>query len=78
DQDIPSRQADFDASKVKLQYRIHGESWGKVLSIALKIGYAVQMIREILKWTVGHRRELRRARIRLYRDLLTKDMKPHV
>lgn len=76
-QDVPTRQADFDASKIELQRRLHGAHWARLLTGGLRIGYALQIVREGGKWIVGHRRELRRARLRLYRELLTKDMKLH-
>jgi hypothetical protein len=36
----------------------------------LLVGYALQIAREGVKWLLGHRRDLRRARIRLYAGAL--------
>jgi N-acetylglucosaminyl-diphospho-decaprenol L-rhamnosyltransferase len=66
-QDIPSRQRDFDASRVLLIERMYGSRQAAFTRWALLTGYLLHIAREGLKWMLGHRRDLRRQRIAFYR-----------
>ncbi len=77
-QDIPRRQAEFDASRVELQRRIHGAAAAWVAALGIRCGYALTIAREGLKWLLGHRRPLRASRIKFYLRLIRTDFKQHV
>ncbi len=69
-QDVPARQVEFDTSRVRLARRMYGNGTAVVVRCGLLVGYALQIAREGVKWLLGHRRDLRRARIRLYAGAL--------
>jgi GT2 family glycosyltransferase len=69
-QDVPARQIAFDTSRVRLTRRMYGRGTATLIRIGLLIGYGLQIIREGIKWLLGHRRELRSTRIRLYAGAL--------
>lgn len=65
-QDLPRRLAEFDASRVQLTRRLHGVGWSRVVRAAILMDYAIRLLLETAKWLIGHRRDLRQARIRFY------------
>lgn len=65
-QDVPRRQVEFDTSRVRLTRRLFGDTQAGLIRVGLLLGYLVQLTLESSKWLVGHRRELRAARVRLY------------
>jgi GT2 family glycosyltransferase len=65
-QDLSARQQDFDRSRVRLMRRMYGRRWAGVVRLALLVNYGVLLLREAVKWVVGHRRTLRQARMALY------------
>jgi GT2 family glycosyltransferase len=65
-QDLPTRQQDFDRSRVRLMQRMYGRRWAGFVQLALLTNYGVLLLRESAKWLVGHRRALRQARVALY------------
>lgn len=69
-QNVPLRQIRFDTSRVRLAERMYGNRAGQVVRIALLCEHLIELGIETAKWLVGHRRELRRERIRLYRRVL--------
>lgn len=69
-QDVPSRQVEFDTGRVRLARRMYGSGTAAVVRCGLLAGYGLQIAREYVKWLLGHRRDLRRARIRLYAGAL--------
>lgn len=62
------RQVAFDTAKVQLYRIVHGPVVAELLRLFLLATYALRLLREGLKWVVGHKRPLRRRRIA--RDLL--------
>lgn len=66
DQVVPARHIYFQASKVRYTKKHHGALAGEALRLWLLSQYLWQTAVEGAKWAVGHRRELRRARIRAY------------
>ncbi len=69
-QDLPARQVEFDTSRVMLARRMYGGKTAAIVRFGLLAGYGLQIIRESSKWLLGHRRDLRRGRIRLYAGAL--------
>jgi N-acetylglucosaminyl-diphospho-decaprenol L-rhamnosyltransferase len=70
EQVVASRQIYFQSSKVRY-FRKHEGAWqSEVLRWFLLSTYVYQLLREGVKWVVGHKRPLREARIRAYRQVL--------
>lgn len=65
-QDIPRRQVEFDTSRVRLMRVMYGPRWAGVVRRVLLVGYLVAWFREFGKWLLGHRKDLRRERMRIY------------
>lgn len=65
-QDVPARQVEFDTSRVRLARRMYGTPTAETVRAGLLASYGLHLLREALKWLLGHRRELRRQRIQLY------------
>lgn len=74
-QDVPRRQADFDASRVRLTERLHGAGWARIIEVAILADYAARLLRESAKWLIGHRRDLRRARMDFYAAALRRGLR---
>jgi GT2 family glycosyltransferase len=65
-QDVPARQVAFDTSRVRLARRMYGPLTAEVVRAGLLTAYGLQVAREGAKWLLGHRRDLRKQRMRLY------------
>lgn len=65
-QDVPRRQLDFDASRLEFHRRLYGPLMAAFVAAGLRANYLAHIARESIKWLIGHRRELRTERIRLY------------
>lgn len=65
-QDIPRRQAQFDTSRVRLTRDRFGRASAELVRAGLLLGYAWNLVLEGGKFALGHRRDLRRARLRVY------------
>ncbi|HUG15133.1 MAG TPA: hypothetical protein VMM78_08940, partial [Thermomicrobiales bacterium] len=57
-------------SRVQLMQRLYGRRHAAFVRVALLAGYLIHIVREALKWVVGHRRELRRERVAFYARLI--------
>jgi GT2 family glycosyltransferase len=64
--DLTARQLEFDTSRVRLVGRLYGRRQAQLTRSGLLLNYALLLLRESAKWLIGHRRELRRARMSLY------------
>lgn len=65
-QDFPANLVEFDRSRILLARKLYGPSGAAIARAAVVTNAAVLGGREALKWLVGHRRALRRARVALY------------
>ncbi len=65
----------FNASKVRYFRKYHGALFAETLRLFLLANFAVQLAIEWLKGLLGHKRELRRARIEIYREVLRSGLK---
>ncbi|HOT91003.1 MAG TPA: glycosyltransferase family 2 protein [Anaerolineae bacterium] len=70
EQVVPARHIYFQSSKVRYTRKYHGAVWAEALRLWLLAQYAWQIGVEGIKWVIGHRRELRAARIAAYRQVL--------
>ena len=67
---VPARHIHFQSSKVRYFAKYHGRLASEILRWFLLGTYAWQLGEETLKFVVGHRRALRRARIQAYGQVL--------
>lgn len=73
-QDQLASRLEFDRGRVRAQTAIHGPRIARRTARMLKLNFAIQLLREGLKWIAGHRRELRRQRFARYWTLLRSDL----
>ena len=70
DQAVPSRHINFNTSKARY-FRLHeGRVAGRLVRWYLLGVYAAQTASEAAKWLVGHKREMRGERLRMYARVL--------
>ncbi|MGC9393236.1 MAG: glycosyltransferase family 2 protein [Anaerolineae bacterium] len=70
EQVVPARHIYFQSSKVRYTRKVHGNTIAELLRLWLLAQYLWQTGVEGAKWLVGHRRDLRAARIAAYRQVL--------
>ncbi|HVG00064.1 MAG TPA: glycosyltransferase [Chloroflexia bacterium] len=69
-QAVAARHIDFNTSKARY-FRLHeGGTIGRLVRLYLLATYAVQTASEGAKWLLGHKRELRAERLRMYARVL--------
>jgi GT2 family glycosyltransferase len=71
EQVVPARHIYFQSSKVRYFRKHHGPFQAELLRCFLLVTYVYQLVREGLKWLVGHKRSLRAERIRAYCQVLS-------
>jgi hypothetical protein len=71
-----ARHLYFQTSKIRYTRKYHGAFAAGSLRWWLMTQYAWQLGVEAIKWLVGHRRELRAARIRAYQEVLASRLSP--
>lgn len=76
EQMVPARHIHFQTSKVRYSRKHHGRLAAGLLRFFLLATYVFQMAEEGLKWLVGHKRPLRAARMRAYRQVLRSRLLP--
>ncbi|HEX9987444.1 MAG TPA: glycosyltransferase [Chloroflexia bacterium] len=77
-QDVPSRHVNFNTSKARY-FRLHeGKAVSGFVRLYLLGMYAAQMISEGAKWLLGHKRPLRAARLKIYRQVLSSRLRERV
>jgi GT2 family glycosyltransferase len=65
----------FQSSKIRYFRRYHGQLIAFVLRIFLLLNYAWQLALEAVKSALGHKPEMRRARVRIYLQVLRSGLK---
>lgn len=70
EQVVPERHIHFQSSKVRYFRKHHGRWQAGLLRWFLLVTYVYQLVREGLKWLVGHNRPLRASRVQAYRRVL--------
>jgi N-acetylglucosaminyl-diphospho-decaprenol L-rhamnosyltransferase len=66
EQVVPSRHIYFQSSKVRYARKVHGAPIAEALRVWLLTQYLWQIVLEGAKWSMGHRRTLRAARVSAY------------
>ncbi len=75
DQVSTKRHIYFQNSKIRYFRKHHGDITAGVLRIYLLTSYWWQIAVEGLKWLMGHKRDLRKQRVRAYREILKTGLK---
>jgi hypothetical protein len=75
EQVVVARHIHFQSSKVYYARKYHGSVIAELLRLWLLGQYIWQMSVEGVKWLMGHRRDLRRARIIAYYRVLSHGLK---
>jgi N-acetylglucosaminyl-diphospho-decaprenol L-rhamnosyltransferase len=70
EQVIAARHIYFQSSKLRYFRKHHGPLQATLLRAFLLISYGFQMVRESVKWLLGHKRSLRAERLRAYSQVL--------
>lgn len=70
EQVVAARHIYFQSSKVRYTHKYHGNIIAECLRLWLLAQYVCQIGVEGAKWLIGHRRDLRAARITAYRQVL--------
>jgi GT2 family glycosyltransferase len=76
EQVVAQRHIRFQTSKVRYFRKHHGTLTSGLLRCFLLSTYAYQTLEESAKWLVGHRRSLRVARLRAYRQVFRSRLLP--
>lgn len=75
DQAIAARHINFNTGKARY-FRLHeGRLHGKLVRYYLLAIYVAQGISEAAKWLLGHKRDMRAERLRMYRQVLRSGLK---
>ena len=77
EQVVPARHIHFQSSKVRYFRKHHGRWQACALRWFLLATYLYQWVREGSKWLVGHKRPLRRDRMRAYQRVLSSGLSGH-
>lgn len=70
DQVVARRHIYFQTSKVHYFSKHHGPLLGSLVRLVLLANYLWQTVLEAVKWVLGHKRTLRRERVRAYWQVL--------
>lgn len=72
EQVVADRTIRFQRSKIYYARKYFGRGWAVILRLFLWATFAFQWLEESAKWLIGHRRDLRRARMVTYGQILRK------
>ncbi len=75
EQVITERHIRYQTSKVRYFRKHHGAGSATLIRAVLLANYAWQLLLESAKWLLGHKREMRRARVLAYRQVLRTGLK---
>jgi len=70
EQIVAARTICFQCSKIRYSRKYYGAGWAWIIRLFLLATFAFQLAEESFKWLVGHRRPLRRERMRAYTEVL--------
>lgn len=76
EQVVAARHIRFFRSRVLYTRKYHGSTWAEILRWWLLLMFWGQWLREGGKWLVGHKRPLRRARMKAYREVIRSGLRP--
>jgi GT2 family glycosyltransferase len=70
EQAVAARYINFNRSKLLLAQMWYGWGYARLLRGILRLGFAYELVVEAAKLLLGHRRDLRRQRIAVYRHVI--------
>jgi N-acetylglucosaminyl-diphospho-decaprenol L-rhamnosyltransferase len=70
EQAVAARYVNFHRSKLRLAQTWFGWGYARLLRLLLRLGFAFELAVETAKLLVGHRPDLRRQRVQVYRHVL--------
>lgn len=73
---MPMRHIHFQVSKVRYFQKHHGAASALLLRLFLIASYTTQLVLEASKGLLGHKRDLRRERVRAYWQVLRSGLRP--
>lgn len=73
---VDARHRHFQRSRIRYYRKHHGRGAAAFVRAGVLAGFAAEWCLEALKWLLGHRRALRRARMRAYAALLADGLGP--
>lgn len=76
EQAIIRRHIDFNRAKLRYFRKYHGRTQASLLRLWLLLNYSIQLALEAGKGLIGHKRELRRQRVRAYWSVLRSGLRP--
>jgi hypothetical protein len=76
EQAVTRRHVNFQRAKLRYFYKFHGAAAGRLLRLILLLNYAWQLVLEGGKYLVGHRRALRKQRVKAYWQVLGTGLPP--
>ncbi len=76
EQAVTARHINFQRAKLRYFRKYHGRAAAGALRLFLLAGYGGQLLLEAAKGALGSKPELRRQRVRAYRDVLRSGLRP--
>jgi GT2 family glycosyltransferase len=73
---VAARDIYFHRSMIRYYAKYFGARWAMILRLFLLWNYRIQLVLEIAKWMLGHKREMRAKRIAAYRQVLASKLLP--
>lgn len=76
EQAVTARHINFQRAKLRYFYKFHSRGTAWILRVVLLKNYTFQLLVELAKGVIGHRRQLRWQRVRAYWQVLLSGLKP--
>jgi GT2 family glycosyltransferase len=64
------RYLNFQRSRIRYASMAYGAHFAAILRLFLRAAYTFELMFEAAKWLLGHKRQLRAERVRVYRQVL--------
>jgi N-acetylglucosaminyl-diphospho-decaprenol L-rhamnosyltransferase len=74
-QTVAARDIHFHSSKIRFFRKYHGAFVAEILRAFLLLMFVYQIVEESAKWSLGHKRELRAARVKVYWQVVKSGLK---
>jgi GT2 family glycosyltransferase len=76
EQMVAQRHIRFGRSRARYFRKHYGALTGTIVRAWMLVNYAYEWCSEALKWGLGHKRALRRERMRVYGEVLRSGLRP--
>ena len=64
------RYLNFQHGRLRDARMVYGRRFAAQLRLFLRLAYAAELVSEVAKWLLGHKRSLRARRVAIYRQVL--------